>query len=160
MTTPKRWLLLAFLILATSSRSEAQVESLAARTKGLSCGVCGAIVELYLRGVPGVDKITMSMSKEILQVTYKAGARFRPEAIRDALHKSQVDVLQFQISARGQVQTQAGKQFFVAGPNKFLLVSSATLSNVPLDIPISIQGIVNDHSNPMELELLSINPPK
>jgi hypothetical protein len=160
MKLQTKLLLLAFLVLATALRSSAQVDSLAARTKGLSCGVCGLIVELYLRSVSGVDKIAMSMSKEILQVTYKAGASFRPNDIRDALHKSQVDVLQFQISARGQVHEQAGKQFFVAGPDKFLLMASPTSPKVPLGTPISVEGIVNDHSSPMELELLSVKPPK
>src|SRR3954468_13327693 len=114
-------LLLFVAVLTVVPRSMGQVDSVGAKTKGLSCGVCGAIVELYLRKLPGVDKIAMSMSKEILKITYKPGGSFQPSAIRDALHKSQVEVLQFQISARGEVLDFAGKEFFVAGPDRFLL---------------------------------------
>ncbi len=158
-TSSKRNATLLFTLLATLTLvppSGAQVESVAAKTKGLSCGVCGAIVELYLRRVPGIDRISMSMSKEILKVTYKEGGTFQPEAIRDALRKSQVEVLQFQISAKGEVREFGGQQFLIAGSDRFLLAPSPSSPKPPLNVPVRVEGIVNERASPKQLTILSV----
>ena len=50
-----------------------------------SCGVCAAVSEVYLRQLPGIDKIKISLSQEAIMVSYKPGAAFQPKSIRDAL---------------------------------------------------------------------------
>ena len=151
---------ITLLVLLAGMPALAQVEKVAARTKGLSCGACGAIVEVYLRHLPGVQDLSMSMSKELVLLTYKPGTSFDPFGIRDALDKSEVAVLQFQISARGHVHDEGGKRFFVAGKDKFLLVETAATPKVPSDTDVSIEGVVNDHPNPMELRILNSKPLK
>lgn len=90
-------------------------------------------------------------------VSYKTGAAFRPKDIRDALKKTDVGVTEFQISARGQVQQQQGKRIFTAGKDVFLLVPSGGPA-VPADMPVVVEGILNDQTNPMELKVLTVKP--
>ena len=144
-------------ILGLTISLQAQVERVAMRTTGISCGMCAAVSEVYLRQLGGVDKIKISLSQEAIMVLYKPGAAFRPKDIRDALKKTDVGVTQFQISARGQVQQQNGKRLFIAGKDVFILVPSTGLS-VPADTPVVLEGILNDQTSPMELKVLSVNP--
>ena len=160
----RKEILLAAVLVAMPALG--QVEKVAVRTTGISCGDCAAVSEIYLRRLEGVDKVAISMSKEAVLVTYKPGASFQPWDIRDALSRTDVGVVQIQISARGRVQEQAGKRFFVAGKDKFLLLASPPTPNapptpkVPSDTPVTIEGIVNDRTDPMELRVLSFQPLK
>ena len=153
----KTSLLVVGAILGLAISLQAQVERVAMRTTGISCGMCAAVSEVYLRQLGGVDKIKISLSQEAIMVLYKPGAAFRPKDIRDALKKTDVGVTQFQISARGQVQQQNGKRLFIAGKDVFILVPSTGLS-VPADTPVVLEGILNDQTSPMELKVLTVNP--
>jgi len=154
----KKTILVALaVILGSATSMRAQVEKVAMRTTGISCGMCAAVSEIYLRQLGGVDKIKISLSQEAIMVSYKTGAAFRPKDIRDALKKTDVGVTEFQISARGQVQQQSGKRIFTAGKDVFLLVPSAGPA-VPADMPVMVEGILNDQTNPMELKVLTVKP--
>jgi len=153
----KTRLMVVGAILGSAISLQAQVERVAMRTTGISCGMCAAVSEVYLRQLGGVDKIKISLSQEAIMVLYKPGAAFRPKDIRDALKKTDVGVTQFQISARGQVQQQNGKRLFIAGKDVFILVPSTGLS-VPADTPVVLEGILNDQTSPMELKVLTVNP--
>src|SRR6266702_3075891 len=148
------------LMLASVMPAFAQVEKVAMRTTGISCGVCAAVSEVYLRQLSGIDKIKISVSSEAIMVSYKPGATFQPKDIRDALKKTEVGVVQFQISARGRVQEQDGKRFFVAGAEKFVLQAVPSAPPVPSDTLVLIEGTVNDRSNPMELKVMTVKPIK
>jgi len=155
MSLAKKSILLAVFLLAGNVPGMAQVEKVAMRTVRLSCGMCAVFSEMYLRGLPSIDQIIISKSKEAVMITYKPGAQFQPSDIRSALKKTEVGVEQFQIAARGHVQEEGGTQFFVAGKDKFLLVFSPNSPKVPTGISLSIEGIVNDAKNPMELKVLT-----
>ena len=47
----------------------AQVEKAAMKTTGISCGMCAAVSEVYLRQLPGIDKIKISLSQESIMVS-------------------------------------------------------------------------------------------
>jgi len=147
------------LLLAPAAPLWAQVERVAMRTTGISCGVCAVVSEFHFRRMPGVDQVHISRAQEAIMLTYKPGAVFSPRAIRDLLRPLDVGVVQFQINARGQVREQGGKSFFVAGKDKFLLASDAAVS-VPRDTPVIIEGILKDQANPMELKILNFTPAK
>jgi hypothetical protein len=149
-------MLVVVLLMAIERPAFAQVERVAMRTIKLSCGVCAVFSEIYLRQLGTIDKISISKSKEAVMITYKPGASFQPSDIRGALKKTEVGVAQFQIGARGRVQQQAGKQFFVAGKDKFLLVSAPNSPKIPAGSTVSIEGVVNDSSNPMELSVMTV----
>jgi copper chaperone CopZ len=153
----KKTILLVLAILGSATSLRAQVERVAMRTTGISCGVCAAVSEVYLRQLVGIDKIKISLSQEAIMVSYKTGAAFRPKDIRDALKKTDVGVTEFQISVRGQVQQQNGKHMFIAGKDVFLLAPSAG-PTIPADIPVVLEGIVNDQTSPMELKVLTVKP--
>ena len=108
-------------------------------------------MEVALRRLEGVDKISISMSEQRFQVTYKSGASFQPSEIRDAVAKADVEVVRFRITARGRVHEEGGKRFFVAGKDKFLLVASP---KIPSAESISIEGTVDDSAQPLQLKVL------
>src|SRR5579871_5177394 len=115
--------LLVVITVSMALPAMAQVEKVAIRTTGISCGTCAAVSELYLKRLPSVDKVIISMKNEAVMVSYKPNSSFQPKELRDVLKKTEVGVTQLQISARGRVQEQAGKKFFVAGKDKFVLIA-------------------------------------
>ena len=155
----KQILLISVFALA-STQAFAQVEKVAMKTTGISCGTCAAVSEIYLRRLAGIDTIKISLSSEAIMVSYKPGAAFQPKDIRDALKKTEVGVTRFQISARGRVQEQGGKRFFIAGQDKFVLTSAPNAPQVPSDTPVLIEATLNDNANPMELTVMTVKPIK
>jgi hypothetical protein len=153
-------LLLCLVVLTLTVQAFAQVEKVAMRTTGISCGTCAAVSEIYLRQLAGIDKINISLSNEAIMVSYKPGATFQPKDLRDALKKTEVGVVQFQISARGRVQEQGGKRFFIAGKERFVLTPAPNAPQVPPDTPVLIEATVNDGANPMELKVMTFKPLK
>ena len=151
------WLLFA-LAAGSAIRCSAQVEKVAMRTTGISCGVCAGLSEIYFRRLSGVDQVKISISNEAIMLTFKPGAAFDPAAIRKILQPLEVGVSQFQIGARGRVQEQAGKRFFIAGKDKFLVLDAVNSPTVPLDAPVRIEGILYDRATPMEVIVLSVKP--
>src|SRR4030095_10906464 len=122
MKLQRSLMLLAILSIIGTVPAVAQVEKVAVKTMRLGCGLCAVFSEIYLRQIPSVDKIQISKSQEAVMLTYKPAAIFQPAESRTALKKTEVGVSQFQIGARGRLQEQAGKQFFVAGKDRFVIV--------------------------------------
>jgi hypothetical protein len=112
-------------------------------------------MEIALRRLDGVDKISISISEQRFQITYKAGAHFQPLQIRDAVAQADVEVVRFRIVARGRVVAEEGRQFFVATKDKFLLTASP---KIPFNSTISIEGTVDDSSEPLRLKILTFKP--
>jgi copper chaperone CopZ len=146
------------LLLALAAAAPAQVEKVAIRTTGISCGVCAGLSEYYFKRMDGVDKVTISLSQEAITLSYKPGATFDPAAIRRVLKSMEVGVTQFQINAHGRVQEQGGKRFFEAGKSRFVLAASGNASGIPAGVPISVEAILNDQLNPMEIKILNFKP--
>src|SRR4029077_18143167 len=114
--------------------------------------------ELYLKRLPNVDKVAISMKNEAVLVSYKAVSTFQPKDLRDVLKKTEVGVTQLQVSARGHVQDQAGKRFFIAGKDKFVLISGTNTTQIPTNAPVSVEAIVNDGVDPMERRVMTLKP--
>jgi hypothetical protein len=114
-------------------------------------------MEIALRRLEGVDKIAISISEQRFQISYRAGASFQPADIRDAVAKAAVEVVRFRITARGRVLDESGKQFFVGGKDRFLLVASPQF---PSAAPISIEGTVDDSAEPLRLKILQFKSVK
>jgi len=160
MRRPPRLFLLLFVLMASARSASAQVEKVAIRTTGISCGTCAAVSEIYLRRLAAVDSIKISLSNEAILISYKPGAVFQPKDLRDALQKTDVGVLQFQISARGRVQERGGNRFFVAGRDRFALVADPNGPQIPSDTTVLIEATLNDQTSPMELKLMTVKPIK
>jgi copper chaperone CopZ len=141
--------------LGAAAPALAQVEKVAIRTTGISCGVCAAVSEVNFKRLPGIDKVKISLSQEAIMLTYKPGATFSPRQLRDVLKPSEVGVVQFQIGARGRIQELGGKRFFIAGKDKFLVTPGPQSPAIPLGAIVAIEGILNDYFEPMELKILS-----
>jgi copper chaperone CopZ len=138
----------------------AQVEKAAMKTTGISCGMCAAVSEVYLRQLPGIDKIKISLSQEAIMVSYKPGAAFQPKQLHEALKKTDVGIVQLQIGARGRIEGQGEKRFFVAGNDRFAVVSTPNGPEIPVNTPLTIEGILNDQVQPMQLKILAFKAAK
>ena len=149
----------SFLFAAViASTAGAQVEKVAMRTTGISCGVCAAVSEVNFKRIPGIDKVKISLSQEAIMLTYKQDAVFSTQQIRDVLKPLDVGVLQFQIGARGQIQEVSGQRVFIAGRDRFRVVNDPRSSSPPMGTPIRIEAILNDHVEPMEVKILDFQP--
>lgn len=153
-----RALTFVLFAVAIAAPAGAQVEKVAMRTTGISCGVCAAVSEVNFKRIPGIDKVKISLSQEAIMLTYKPGAVFSTQQIRDVLKPLDVGVLQFQIGARGRIQEEGGKRVFVAGKDKFLVAADARSSSAPLSTLIRIEAILNDRAEPMEVKILHSQP--
>jgi hypothetical protein len=157
MKLHKKILLLSVLVCAIASPAWAQVEMAAMRTVGIECGVCAAVTEVGLLRIEGVDKVTISRSNESVMVSYSPGPAFQPEEIRKVLAPLFVTIEVFQVRARGRVEEQGGKRFFVAGKNRFVLAAPAgNAPRVSSDTPVVIEAVLNDQLDPMELSVLTV----
>jgi copper chaperone CopZ len=152
----------AFLVLAvawlagSSLPAFAQVDRVVVEAvKGdIDCLPCAATIEMALRQLGYVDKVAVSMSKQMVAVTFKPGAQFDPKAIRDAIAKAEVRVDKMHISARGVAKDENGKVFFVAEKNRFLVPSS----KLPTNVSIGIMAAVDDSKSPLELTVDDFKP--
>lgn len=153
--TPLKWICPVYA-LALALPSSAQVEKIAMRTTGISCGICAGLSEIYFHRLPGVDRVKISLKNEAILLTFKPGAPFDPRAIREVLEPMKVGVVQFQIGARGEVQQDADKRWFLAGKERFLLLDWIQSPAAPVHAPVRIEGILLDHDTPMKLELLTV----
>ena len=109
-------------------------------------------MEIALRRLEGVDKISISISEQRFHITYKPGAHFQPSEIRDAVAQAGVEVVRFRITARGRVLVEGGRQSFVAGKDTFLLAASP---KIPLERMISVEGTVDDSSESLRLKIIT-----
>ena len=107
-------------------------------------------MEITLRRLDGVDKVAISIEKQLFAVTYEDGTTFQPMALREAVAAADVEVVRFHVSARGRVKEKGNQSFFIAGEDRFLLVDSP---QVPVNVPIGIMGTVNDSTTLMEIRI-------
>ena len=149
---------LFLLVVALAAPALAQVEKVAMRTTGISCGVCAGLSEYYFKRIDGVDKVTISLSQESIALTYKPGASFDPAGIRRILQSMEVGVTQFQITAQGRVEEQGGKRFFVTGKSRFAVAPGGNAPSA--GSPVTIEAILNDRLNPMEVKISNFKPLK
>ena len=112
-------------------------------------------MEIAMRRLEGVDKISISISKQTFEVSFKPGSSFRPWDLRDAVAKAEVDVVKFYVSARGQVKLENSKRYFLAGRDKFLLPDSP---KVPVGVMLSVVGSVDDSQEPFQLRIQDFKP--
>jgi copper chaperone CopZ len=137
-----------------------QVEKVAMRTTGISCGVCAGLSEIYFHRLPGVDKVKISLSQEAIMLTFKPGAKFDPNAIRKILEPLKVGVVQFQVDVRGQVHETGGKRILEAGGDRFILLDAIDSPEIPAGLPLRIEGILYDRNSPMEIKVLKVEEPR
>ena len=99
--------------------------------------------------------MAISVSTNIVQVTFKPNTAFDPSGIRAAIAQVDAEVIQFQIVARGRIQAEETAQYFLAGKDRFLLINPpSTASNGPL----TITGTVDDSVKPHKLKILPSPP--
>lgn len=149
-------LLSALSLLLLVLPASAQVEKIAMRTTGISCGFCAGLSEIYFRRLPGVERVKISLKNEAILLIFKPDAPFDPHAIREVLAPLKVGVTQFQIGARGAVEEHDKRRWLLAGKDKFVLLDSSPAP--PLHTPVRVEGILFDQATPMEVRILTVTP--
>lgn len=149
---------LGFAVFWAVQPGAAQIEKLAMRTTGISCGICAGLSEIYFRRLPGVDKVKISLRNEAILLTYKPGATVDPEAIRKVLEPLKVGVVQFQVSLRGEIRKTGGKQILQAGKDRFVVRDAIDSPVLPLNTPLHIEAILFDRVTPREVKVLDFKP--
>ena len=149
---------LGFAVFWAVQPGAAQIEKLAMRTTGISCGICAGLSEIYFRRLPGVDKVKISLRNEAILLTYKPGATVDPEAIRKVLEPLKVGVVQFQVSLRGEIRETGGKQILQAGKDRFVVRDAIDSPVLPLNTPLHIEAILFDRVTPREVKVLDFKP--
>ena len=110
-------------------------------------------MEVALRRLEAVADLSISMSKQTLDVELKPGHEFRPEAIREAVNQTDVSIVRFQIQARGYIKEDPTGRYFLAQKNKFAIVDSP---QAPVETPLRILGQVDDSVDDLpRLKILS-----
>jgi copper chaperone CopZ len=145
-------LLMVALWVVTSAPAFAQVERVIAQAVAgdIDCLPCAVTIEAALRKLPYVEKVSVSMSQQRVAIIYKPeGGSFRPQELRDGIGKAEVRVAEFHIAARGVAKEEAGKVFFVAGRDRFLVPNS----QLPLDVPIGVMALVDDSTSPFQIKV-------
>jgi hypothetical protein len=122
----------------------------------IDCLPCAVTIEASLRQLPSVDKVAVSMSKQMVAITFKPGANFEPKAYRDAIYKAEVRIEEFHVSMRGKVEEKDGKQYFVFGTNRFLVSKSA--KPLPVGVPIGVMAYVDDSKQPFQISVDDFKP--
>jgi copper chaperone CopZ len=122
----------------------------------IDCLPCAATIEMSLKKLAAVDKVAVSMSKQMVAITFKEGANFEPKAYRDAIYKAEVRVREFHLSMRGKVEKKDGKQYFVFGANRFLVAKSA--KPLPEGVTVGVMALVDDSSQPYQITIDDVKP--
>jgi copper chaperone CopZ len=118
----------------------------------IDCLPCAVTIELYLKKVAGVDKVAVSMSKQMVAITFHDGAQFKPKEYRDAIMMAEVRVATFHVSMRGQVEQQGDQLYFVAGPNRFLIAHPP--KDLPVGTSLGVMATVDDSTDPFSITSL------
>ncbi|MBI3934647.1 MAG: hypothetical protein HY316_08120 [Acidobacteria bacterium] len=112
----------------------------------IDCLPCAVTIEAALKKVAGVNKVAVSMSKQMVAITFNEGARFTPKQYRDAIAKAEVRVQAFHVAMRGKVEKQGDQMYFVAGADRFLIAKPA--QGLPVGSLLGIMAAVDDSSQP------------
>jgi copper chaperone CopZ len=136
MLTMGKYLALLPLALALAARpAAAQMDRVVAEAHNgdIDCLPCAVTIELYLKKVPGVNKVAVSMSKQMVAITFNEGAKFLPKEYRDAIFKAEVRIDTFHAALRGKVEQEGDKLYFNTGVERFPIV------NPPKDLAVGAQ---------------------
>ena len=112
-------------------------------------------MEIALRRLDGVDKVTISIQQQAFSVTLKPGSSFDPQGIRDAVAQADVSILRFYVESRGQVEQKGDERFFVAGKDRFLLAASP---DIPIGELIWVNALVDDSTDPLQMRVNEHKP--
>ena len=109
-----------------------------------------------LQRLEGVARAAIQRNPQMFAVIYApGGAKFQPQALRDAVAEAHVSVIRFHVSAIGEIEEKDGQQFLVCGENRFLVVESPKL---PTDGRMGVMGTVDDSADPLQLKVDDFKP--
>jgi hypothetical protein len=141
------FLFLAWLLTMTPS-AFAQVDRVIVEAEGMK-DACVPGLQAALESMPSVYKYAISVEKQMFTVIYNAGEKFDTRRLYWAADKGEAGVKAIHMFARGTIHEEDGRQIFVSGENRFLVVSAQKL---PPDVNIGIVGVVDDSKELMQLK--------
>jgi hypothetical protein len=115
----------------------------------INCLACAVVIEANFKKIEEIDRVSISMSRQMVAATFKEGARFLPAVYREAIAKAEVRVKAFNLTMRGTALKDDGKTYFVAGENRFLIANPP--GDLPLGVSLRITAAVDDATEPYEI---------
>jgi hypothetical protein len=107
------------------------------------------------RRLDGVEDVRISQEHQTADVVFAPGARpFSPGEFRAAVKEADVEVVTFEMDACGRFESGDGSDWFVAGPNRFLVAPEGE----PQPTGRCISAILRDQVAPGRLERLRALP--
>jgi hypothetical protein len=140
-------LLLAWLLAGVPS-AVAQVERVVVEAEGLK-DACVPGLKAALESLPSVSNYAVNVEKQMFAVIYAGDTKFDTRRLYWAADKGEAGVKAIHLFARGTIHEENGRQIFVSGENRFLIVSSEKL---PADVNIGLVGVVDDSKELMQLK--------
>jgi len=103
-------------------------------------------MEVALRQrLDGVAKISISQSQQTAAVEFTGlTENFSPKAFREAVGKSGVRVVSFDIDACGVIEQDKSERWLVAGKSRFQLADGGTAA--PIGRPLCLSGRLEERS--------------
>jgi hypothetical protein len=106
------------------------------------------------RRLEGVAEISISQREQTAEVRFAPGGRlFSPDAFRKAVGEAGVRVRSFHVDVCGSVEENRQERWLVAGKNRWRLTGGPA---VPTTQPVCVSGRLDDHVQPMTLEIAQI----
>lgn len=128
--------------------ASAQVERAVVEAEGMK-DACVPGLRAALESIPSVYKYAISVEKQMFTVLYNPGEKFETRRLYWAADKGEAGVKAIHLFARGTIHEEEGRQIFLSGENRFVIVSPEKL---PQDVTLGIVGVVDDSKESMQLK--------
>lgn len=146
-TVKPRILLFAWLLAGVPS-AFAQIERVVVEADGLK-EACVPGLKAALESLPSVSNYAVNVEKQMFAVIYAGDTKFDTRRLYWAADKGEAGVKAIHLFARGTIDEEDGRQIFISGGNRFLIVSDQKL---PADVTIGVVGVVDDSKQLLQLK--------
>jgi hypothetical protein len=151
---PLKWLPAAALLLAGAAacaRShESRVKSIEARIDGLTCPTCVPPLRNSLKRHYAGSEIDVDDDKDTATIRFAGAETFSPAEFQAAVEHVRMRVVTVRMQACGTVEAADGRQWLVAGTNRFVLRGDRDL---PLKVPICADGSLDTRASPATFQV-------
>jgi len=102
------------------------------------------------------------MRTNVVFVIFKPNTHFEPAVLRDAAKEADTAFPLMQIVARGKVIEEGDQHFFIAGPDRFLLIEPGpTGTPLPaMNEPVAVIASLDDTVTPHRIKIVQTAPPE
>ena len=152
--TPLPRLLSAALLLAGAGACarphESRVKSIEARIDGLTCPTCVPPLRASLKRHYGASDIDVDDDKDTATIRFADRETFSPAEFQAAVEHVRMRVVTVRMQACGAIEAADGRQWLVAGTNRFAVRSDRDL---PVKVPVCADGSLDTRTSPATFQV-------